>query len=405
MRVQPMEKDLASDSRSRAEEILKAVRSVIAPKEGPVGLHEPEFSGNEWDYVKECLDTGWVSSVGKYVDRFESMLQDFTQSDYAVATVNGTAALHVCLELVGVAPGDEVLVPTLTFIATANAVRYAGATPHFVDIEPARLGVDAAALEDHLRATAEIRDGLCVNRLTGAVIRALVVMHTFGHPADIAPLLELCARWRIILVEDAAESLGSYYRERHTGNFGHVAALSFNGNKVVTTGGGGAILTNDPALGRLAKHVTTTARVAHRWSFIHDRVGYNYRMPNLNAALGCAQLERLPAALERKRALARQYVEAFGGVAGVSVLQEPPECLSNYWLNCLLLDTPNEAMRDRVLTLLNDAGIMARPVWTLMHRLKMYDSCPRMTDLGVAESIEKRLINLPSSAHLANPRA
>jgi perosamine synthetase len=381
--------------------IVNAVRAVVGASGGSVPLHEPEFRGNEWAYVKECLDTGWVSSAGKYVDRFEAMLQEFTGATCAVATVNGTAALQVCLELVGVKRGDEVLIPTLTFIATANAVSYRGAIPHFVDSEERTLGVDAKKLDVYLREIAVVRENHCVNRRTGATIGALMPMHTFGHPVDLDAILELCARWRIALVEDAAESLGSWYRGRHTGNFGRVAGLSFNGNKVVTTGGGGAILTNDPHLGKLAKHLTTTARIPHRWSFAHDKVGYNYRLPNLNAALGCAQIERLPDFLMRKRRLAERYIDAFRNVAGVSVLREPDSCRSNYWLNVLLLDQPGENSRDAVLSALNETGIMARPAWTLMHRLPMYAAYPHM-DLSGAEMLEQRIINVPSSPVLAD---
>lgn len=379
--------------------VLAAVRSVLGPTDKTIGLHEPEFTGHEWAYVKECIDTGWVSSVGAYVNRFESDLQAFTGMKHAVATVNGTAALHICLLLAGVKAEDEVLLPALTFIATANAVCYTGATPHFVESEAVSLGVDAAKLGVYLGEIAQMQGGQCVNRRTGRVIRALVVMHVFGHPADMDALAEVAERWNIMLVEDAAESLGSYYKGRHTGHVGRVAALSFNGNKVVTTGGGGAVLTNDPEWGRHAKHLTTTARVPHRWNFIHDEVGFNYRLPNINAALGCAQLERLPAALERKRTLAARYAEAFAGVEGMSVLTEPPHTRGNFWLNALLLDQPDEAARDRLLVALNEAGYMARPVWTLMHKLPMYGGCPRMP-LPVAEGLGARVVNLPSSAKL-----
>lgn len=379
--------------------VLSAVRSVLGPAEKTIGLHEPEFAGREWDYVKECIDTGWVSSVGSYVNRFETDLQSFTGMAHAVATVNGTAALHICLLLAGVQAGEEVLLPALTFIATANAVSYAGGVPHFVESEEVSLAVDAAKLDAYLGAIAQVQGGRCVNRQSGRVIRALVVMHVFGHPADMDALAEVAGRWRLVLVEDSAESLGSYYKGRHTGHVGHVAALSFNGNKVVTTGGGGAVLTNDPELSRRAKHLTTTARVPHRWSFIHDEVGFNYRMPNINAALGCAQLERLPQALARKRALAERYAAAFADVAGVSVLREPPHTRGNFWLNALLLNQADEATRDTMLAALNEAGYMARPLWTLMHRLPMYAGCPRMP-LPVAEELEARVINLPSSARL-----
>ncbi len=379
---------------------LAAVRSVLGTSQGTIALHEPEFGGREWDYVKECLDTGWVSSVGAYVDRFESDLAALTGARHAVATANGTAALHICLLLAGVQAGDEVLVPSLTFIATANAVSYAHAVPHFVEAESQSLGVDAQALEAYLREVAERRGQGTFNRRTGARLRALVVMHVFGHPCDLDALAAVAARWDLFLIEDAAESLGAHYKGRHTGNVGRVAALSFNGNKVVTTGGGGAVLTNDAALGRRAKHLTTTARVPHRWSFLHDEVGYNYRLPNLNAALGCAQLEQLGGFIERKRRLAERYARAFASVPGVDFLREPPHTRGNYWLNAIVLAPEHALRRDELLASLNDAGYMSRPLWTLMHRLPMYSGCPRMP-LPVSESLESRVVNVPSSARLA----
>lgn len=379
--------------------VLGAVRHVLGQPGAPLSLHEPEFAGREWDYVRDCLDTGWVSSVGAYVDRFERDLAEFTGAAHAIATSNGTSALHLCLLLAGVKAGDEVLVPTLTFVATANAVSYIGAHPHFVDSESVSLGVDAARLEEHLREVAQVVDGACQNRQTGAVIRALIVMHVFGHPSDLDALDTLARRWQLTLIEDAAESLGSSYHGRHTGNVGRVSALSFNGNKVVTTGGGGAVLTNDAGLARRAKHLSTTARTSHRWNFLHDEVGYNYRLPNINAALGCAQLEQLPAMLQRKRALATRYATAFEGVAGVRFLAEPAGTTSNYWLNAIVLDEGTEPLRDDLLQALNDAGYGSRPVWTLMHRLPMYEACPRMS-LRTAIRLEASVINLPSSARL-----
>jgi perosamine synthetase len=378
---------------------LAAVRSVLGEASRTIALHEPEFSGREWDYVKECIDTGWVSSVGAFVDRFENDLRACTSASYAVATSNGTAALHICLLLAGVQPGDEVLMPALTFIATANAVSYAGAVPHFVDSEARSLGVDAQALDTYLGDIVERREGASFNRRTGARLRALVVMHVFGHPCDLDALADVAARWNLVLIEDAAESLGASYKGRHTGNVGRVSALSFNGNKVVTTGGGGAVLTNDASLGQRAKHLTTTARVPHRWSFLHDEVGYNYRLPNLNAALGCAQLEQLTSFVERKRALAERYATAFEGVAGIEFLREPAQTRSNYWLNAIVLAPEQAGTRDALLAALNDAGYMSRPLWTLMHHLPMYVACPR-APLPVAESLEARVVNLPSSARL-----
>lgn len=381
------------------EKSVEAVRSVLGQPSRTIALHEPQFAGREWEYVKDCLDSGWVSSVGDYVDRFERNLVEYTGAHHAVATSNGTSALHIALLLCGVRPGDEVLMPALTFIATANAVSYTGATPHFVDSETRSLGVDAERLEAHLSEIAVISNGNTINRRTGARIGALVIVHVFGHPCDICALSEVARRWALPLVEDAAESLGSTLKGRHTGNFGLVSALSFNGNKVITTGGGGAILTNSSELGWRAKHLTTTARVPHRWSFIHDEVGYNYRLPNINAALGCAQIEQLPQLIENKRNLAALYRLAFSLVPGATFIDEPAGARSNYWLCSILLDQENKTDRDDLLAALNEAGYASRPIWTLMHRLPMYAKCPRMS-LEVAESLEARVINLPSSSSL-----
>jgi perosamine synthetase len=380
--------------------VVAAIRAVLPRGATRIELHEPTFDGHEWAYVKECLDTRWVSSAGAFVDRFEGALAAYTGAKHAVAVVNGTAALHICLMLAGVEAADEVIVPTLTFVATANAVSYCGAIPHFVDSAADTLGIDPRKLEEHLTAVAEVRADGCFNRQTGARIRAVVPMHTFGHPVDLDPLDDLCARYRLTLVEDAAESLGSLYKGRHTGTRGLVSALSFNGNKIVTTGGGGAILTNDAERARLAKHLTTTARIAHGWSFFHDRVGYNYRMPNINAALGCAQLEQLPLAVERKRSLAESYATALHDVPGIRFFREPSFGRANYWLNALLLDPESAHCRDELLQTLNDAGIAARPVWTLMHELPAYRGAPRMFSLETAEDIERRLVNIPSSPFL-----
>ncbi|GAA0868183.1 LegC family aminotransferase [Brevundimonas basaltis] len=381
--------------------ILAAVRAALPDAALPAPLHAPEFRGREWDYLKDCLDAGWVSSVGGYVDRIERDLERFTGVRHAVAVSNGTAALEVCFRLAGVEPGDEVLAPTLTFIATINAITYRGATPHFVDAEERTLGVDPARLDAYLQSTAKIEDGVCVNTRTGRPIRALTIVHVFGHPADVDGLAEVAARWRLALVEDAAEALGSRWKGRHMGGFGRLAALSFNGNKIVTTGGGGAVLTDDPELARRAKHLTTTAKVPHRWAFEHDEVGWNYRMPNLNAALGCAQLERLPDMMARKAALAERYRRAFDGMDGVRLLEPRDGAEVNHWLNALILDRPDRAARDAVLEALNEAGYQARPLWTLMHRLPMYADGPRDA-LRMAEGLEDRVINLPSSAALAD---
>lgn len=380
-----------------AEQVVAAIRSVVGV--GPVVLHEPSFTGNEWLYLKECLDSTFVSSVGKFVDRFEVELAAFTGARHAVAVVNGTAALHIALKLAGVRADDEVLIPALTFVATANAVTYCGATPHFVDSEVRTLGVDAAKLRDYLAGHTEQRAGQCVNRVTGRVIRALVPMHTFGHPADLDGLLAVAHDFNFALVEDAAESLGSYYHGQHTGTFGLMGTLSFNGNKTITTGGGGAILTNDPELARHAKHLTTTAKIPHAWEYRHDEIGYNYRMPNLNAALGCAQLEQLPTMLVMKRRLFQRYQSAFSPVADVRLVAEPEQCISNYWLQTLMLDADQANQRDAILKASNDAGYMARPAWILMCELTPFKHCPSM-DLAGAQSLARRLINIPSSSVL-----
>jgi perosamine synthetase len=382
-----------------SNQVLHAIRSVVG--EGPVALHEPNFAGNEWQYLKQCLDSSFVSSVGKFVDRFEADLAAYTGARFAVAVVNGTAALHVALRLAEVEPGEEVLIPALTFVATANAVVYCGAIPHLVDSEERTLGMDPTALRDHLNDIAERRDGHCVNRITGRIIRAVVPMHAFGHPVDIERLLEVAREFNLTVIEDAAESLGSTVGGRHTGTFGAMGILSFNGNKTITTGGGGAILTNDADLAQRAKHLTTTAKVPHAWNYRHDEVGFNYRLPNLNAALGCAQLERLPVLLEAKRRLFERYSAAFVQLRGVSVVAEPPGCRSNYWLQTLLLDADVAFERDVVLATTNDAGIMTRPAWTLMSQLQHFAGCPRM-DLRVAEALESRLVNIPSSAQLVS---
>jgi perosamine synthetase len=385
-----------------ARRVLDALRAVVGP--GPLALHEPHFAGNEWLYLKECLDSSYVSSVGRFVDRFEGELAACTGAKHVIAVVNGTAALHVALRLAGVEANDEVLVPAMTFVATPNAVSYCAAIPHFVDSEERSLGIDARALREYLTQVTERRAGVRVNRRTGRAIRALVPMHVFGHPVDIDGLLAVARDFDLVMIEDAAESLGSLYHGVHTGTFGLLGTLSFNGNKTITTGGGGAILTNDARLARAAKHLTTTAKVPHRWEYRHDEIGFNYRLPNLNAALGCAQLEQLPDLLAAKRRLYERYAAAFAAVAGLRLLAEPAGCRSNYWLQTLLLEPSLAAERDEVLALSNDAGFMTRPVWVLGHRLPAFSGSPSMP-LPVAESLERRVINVPSSAQLAMEHA
>ena len=383
-------------------QVLAAIVSVVGSRNVP--LHEPSFDGNEWIYVKECLDSTFVSSVGKFVDRFESDLADLTGAKNVISVVNGTAALHIALKLAGVISNDEVLVPALTFVATVNAVTYCNAIPHFVDSEVRTLGMDAYKLREYLSSQTEQHGGKCINSATGRVIRAMVPMHTFGHPSDIEGLLSISKDFNITLVEDAAESLGSYYFGQHTGTFGVLGTLSFNGNKTVTTGGGGAILTNDDGLARHAKHITTTAKIPHAWEYVHDEIGYNYRMPNINAALGCAQLEQLPRKLESKRNLFIAYQNAISEITGITIVKEPENCKSNYWLQTLKLDNFSMELRDKVLEKTNKAGYVTRPSWNLISGLKPFTHFPKM-DLSTSKDLVAGLINIPSSSNLSKVTA
>ena len=380
-----------------SDRVVAALQEVVGV--GPVQLHTPTFNGNETKYLQECIESTFVSSVGQFVDRFEADLASYTGSKFVVAVVNGTSALHVALQLAGVGANDEVLIPALTFIATANAVTYCGAIPHFVESESTSLGIDAVQLREYLKAHTEQISGLCVNRTTQRVIRAIVPMHTFGHPSEIDALLAVATDFNLALVEDAAESLGSFLNDQHTGTFGLLGTLSFNGNKTITTGGGGAILTNNEALARRAKHLTTTAKVPHAWEFVHDEIGYNYRMPNINAALGCAQLERLPEMLRAKRNLYKSYEKAFSSISDVELMSEPSGAKSNYWLQTLVIKSSQAHLRDEILEVTNSTGYMTRPAWTLLADLKPYANCPSM-ELVTARDLVKRIINIPSSAHL-----
>ncbi|MFA7239054.1 MAG: LegC family aminotransferase [Sulfuricellaceae bacterium] len=394
---------MAENSQPFVECFLSGLSQVLGKPSAGIPLHEPEFSGNEWAYVKECLNTGWVSSVGKYVDEFELRLAEYTGARHAVVVVNGTAALHVALKLAGVQPNDEVIVPALSFVATANAVAHCSAIPHFVDSAPDTLGIDPVALDVHLARIAEPAANGLRNRETGRRIAAIVPMHVFGHPVALAPLLDLAGRYGLPVIEDAAESLGSFYQGQHTGTFGKMGVLSFNGNKIITTGGGGAILTNNSELARHAKHLTTTAKRPHRWEFFHDEVAWNYRLPNLNAALGCAQLECLPDFLARKRELAAWYRTIFSAMDGMCFVSESADSHSNYWLNAVRLNYPDMILRNQLLAAANDAGYQCRPAWTLLHTLPMFGECPH-APLSVAEQLSASLINLPSSAGLVMHR-
>lgn len=361
-----------------------------------IPLHEPRFIGNEKAYLNECIDSTFVSSVGKFVDMFEQKIAEFTGAKFAVATTNGTSALHIALLLAGVENGDEVITQPLTFIATCNAISYCGANPVFVDVDRDTMGLSPASLEAFLNEHGKIIDHRCINKTTGKTIKACVPMHTFGHPCRIDEIKEICERWHITLVEDAAESLGSYYKGKHTGTFGRLGAISFNGNKIITSGGGGCIITDDEALAKKAKHITTTAKVPHRWEYTHDMIGYNYRLPNLNAALLVAQLEELDGFLENKRELATMYETFFDG-GEIGFVKEPENAKSNYWLNSVLLKDREE--RDTFLQVTNDNGVMTRPIWTLMNRLEMFKGC-QCGDLTNSNYLEDRVVNIPSSVRV-----
>lgn len=377
-------------------EIVEFIHQLYGSEE-KVPLHAPCFPGNEKKYLNECIDSTYVSSVGKFVDRFEEMICEFTGSKKAVVCVNGTNALHMAMILADVKRDDEVLTQALTFIATCNAISYIGAHPVFIDVDLDTMGLSPFALEIWLKSNAILRDGQCYNKTTGRRIKACVPMHTFGHPVHLDELVEVCKRYNIELIEDAAESLGSYYKNRHTGTFGKVGILSFNGNKTITTGGGGMLLFNDEKLGVYAKHLTTQSKVPHRWEFIHDEIGYNYRMPNINAALGCAQMENLDKFLKNKRETAEKYKSFFETNTEINFFSEPKDCNSNYWLNILILK--DKTAQQNFLEYTNDNGIMTRPVWRLMNKLTMFKDC-QTDSLENTYWFEDRVVNIPSSVRV-----
>lgn len=359
-------------------------------------LHEPVFFGNEKKYLNDCIDSTFVSSVGKFVNQFEQMVADYTGAKYAIATVNGTAALHIALKLVGTDENSEVITQPLTFIATCNAISYCNAKPIFVDVDRDTMGLSPESLKTFLAYETIQKDGACYNKTTGKKITAVVPMHTFGQPCRIDEIAAVCDEYNIALVEDAAESLGSYYKGRHTGTFGKIAAFSFNGNKTITTGGGGMIITDDEELAKHAKHLTTTAKVPHPYEYIHDEIGYNYRLPNLNAALGCAQMETLDVILKNKRELASQYIDFFAE-QNIDFVSEVQDAKVNYWLNAIILK--DKEQRDLFLKETNDSGVMTRPIWALMNRLGMFKEC-QCTDLSNALWLEERVVNIPSGVRL-----
>jgi len=360
-----------------------------------IPLHEPQFNKIDRDFVLDAIDSTFVSSVGEYVNTFENKLAEYLNVKRAVVTVNGTSALQVALRLAGVVPNDEVIIQSLTFVATANAITYNNATPIFIDVNRETLGLCPNALEEFLETNAEKRGESTFNKSTGKHISAIVPMHTFGHPCKIDQIIELADQWNISVVEDAAESLGSVFLDKHCGTFGKLGIISFNGNKTITCGSGGAIITNDDIIADRAKHLTTTAKVDHAWEYIHDEIGYNYRMSNLNAALACAQLKQLDGILNEKRMLANAYGEFFNKIEWGSFFKEPDSCKSNYWLNAIIIS--DKLIRDKLLSITNESGVMTRPVWHLISDLEMYKNC-QMGDLKNSRWLQDRIINLPSSA-------
>jgi len=377
------------------EETVQYIQQAFNTKDF-LPLHEPVFLGNEKKYLNECIDTTFVSSVGKFVDQFESMVASYTGAKYAVAIVNGTAALEIALKLVGVDEQSEVITQSLTFVATCNAITYCGAKPVFVDVDKDTMGLCPTSLASFLKEQTSQKAGGCFNKTTGKRIVAVVPMHTFGHPCRIEEIAVLCKQYNISLVEDAAESFGSYYNGQHTGTFGEVSVFSFNGNKTITTGGGGMIITNDESLAKRAKHITTTAKVPHPYEFVHDEVGYNYRLPNINAAIGCAQMESIEFILNNKRKLAVQY-ENFFADRSIKFVKEMPGSKVNYWLNAVVLK--DKATRDEFLKVTNDAGVMTRPIWQLMTKLEMFKRC-QAEDLTNSSWLEERVVNIPSGVRV-----
>ena len=376
------------------KKLSKFIREYYNQETGLIPLHSPIFKGNEKKYVLDAIDSTFVSSVGSYVDKLEVEICDYTGSDYAVAIVNGTSALHLSLLLAGVCEGDEVITQPLSFVATSNAISYCKAIPHFVDVDKETLGLSPSILNDYLKQIAHVKNGCCYNLKTGNKISACVPVHTFGLTMYIDEIVEICNQYNINVVEDAAESLGSFYKKKHTGTFGLLGVFSFNGNKIVTAGGGGAIVTNDEKLAKKAKYLSTQAKISHKWEYSHNKIGFNYRMPNINAALLFAQIECLEFFVQKKRDLSDSYHQFFKDYEVVDLMREIDKSRSNYWLNTLLLENQNQ--RDLFLNSLNKFNIMSRPVWNLLNNLIMYKKCPK-SDLSNSLWLEKRLVNIPSS--------
>ena len=377
--------------------VVKLIQKVTG--RGPHQLHEPLFLGKEKNYLKNTINQNLVSSTGKYVNLFEKKIKDYVKAKFAIAVVNGTQAIYISLKACGVKRNEEVLVPALTFVGTVNAISYLGAKPHFVDSEINNLGINCLKLRKYLNKITKFKDNKCINKRTGRVIKAILPVHVFGHPCDIQNIIKIAKEFNLAVIEDAAEALGSFYKKKHLGTFGDVGCISFNGNKIITTGGGGMVITNKKILAKKIKHLTTTAKLKHKWEYIHDEIGYNFRMPNLNAALGLAQFEKIHVFLKAKRVLLKKYLNVFNNVKGISLYKEPKNACSNYWLQTLILNKNNSSLKNKILKESHKKLIYIRPVWKLISELKPYKKNQKM-NLSGAREIYNKTINIPSSQSL-----
>ena len=377
--------------------VSKKIQKIIG--KGSHQLHEPLFRGREKKYLQDTINQNFVSSTGQYVNKFEEEIKKFTKAKFAIAVVNGTQAIYIALKVCGIKKNDEVLIPALTFVATANAVSYLGAQPHFVDSQIENFGIDCAKLEKYLSKITKFKNNKCINKHTGKIIKAIVPVHVFGHPCNIRGIIEVAKKFNLIVVEDAAGALGSFYKKKHLGTFGTIGCFSFNGNKIITTGGGGMVITNKTSLAKEIKHLTTTAKTKHKWEYIHDEIGYNFRMPNVNAALGLAQLEKIKTFIKAKKKLFKKYFNAFHEVENISVFEQPNNSDSNYWLQTLVLKQNNIKLKNKILKELHKKSIFARPAWKLISELKPYKKYQKM-DLSGSKEIYDKIINIPSSQSL-----
>ena len=387
----------SENNRKKVRKVFNIITKTINKRKA--SLHEPHFFKNDKKHLLKVIDSTYVSTKGKYINKFSKEIKKITKSKYVIPVVNGTSALHISLKCLKINSNHEVLLPSFTFVATANAISYLNAKPHFVDCEQSTLGVNAEKLRTYLKKITKKKSNNCINKKTKKIIKALIVTHIFGHPANLDKLKKLCNDFNIILIEDAAEALGSFYKNKHVGTIGKFGIISFNGNKIITTGGGGVILANKKKDAFRAKHISNTAKIDHKWKYIHDEVGFNYRLPNLNAALGYSQIKSLKFFLKKKRELYNNYRKNFSKLDFVTLFREPKQCKSNYWLQTIILNKKNKNLRDKILNYTNKMGLETRPIWCLLHKLKPFKNCQKM-NLKISEDLEKRIINIPSSSQL-----